>query len=84
MTYENLRPHVDDKGYFRGTEVLWNVEDVETIAKQEGCEISEEDMKRVLIASFADNEWLMEQIQWAIQDTMRWMIDEGEIKPLNK
>lgn len=84
MTYEDLRPHVDDEGYFRGSEVMWNIEDVEMIAQQEGYEISEEDMKRVLIASFADNEWLMEQIRSAIESTMHYMIYEGELKPLNK
>ena len=80
MTYEDLRPHVDDEGYFRGAEMLWNIEDVEMIAQQEGYEISEEDMKRVLIASFADNEWLMGEIRSAIESTMDWMIRQGEIK----
>lgn len=80
MDYEDLRPHVDDEGYFRGAEMLWNIEDVEMIAQQEGYEISEEDMKRVLIASFADNEWLMGEIRSAIESTMDWMIRQGEIK----
>jgi hypothetical protein len=38
----------------------------------------------VLIASFEDNEWLMEQIRSAIESTMDWMIIKGELKPLNK
>ena len=83
MDYEDLRPHVDDEGYFRGAEVLWNIEDVEMIAQQEGYEISEEDMERVLIASFADNEWLMGEIRSAIETTMDYMIRQGELKPLN-
>ena len=82
--YEDLRPHVDDEGYFRGAEVLWNIEDVEMIAQQEGYEISQEDLKRVLIASFVDNEWVMEQIRSAIETTMYFMIEEGELKPVNK
>lgn len=84
MNYEDLRAHIDDEGYFRGAEMLWNIEDVEMIAQQEGYEISEEDLKRVLIASVGDNEWLMEQIRSAIESTMHWMIGEGAIKPLNK
>lgn len=84
MDYEDLRPHVDDEGYFRGAEMLWNIEDVETIAQQEGYELTQEDMKRVLIASFHDNEWLMEQIRSAIESTMHWMIGQCELKPLNK
>ena len=84
MNYEDLRPHVDDEGFFRGAEMLWNIEDVEMIAQQEGYELTQEDLKRVLIASFADNEWLMEQIRSAIESTMHWMIGQGELKPLNK
>ena len=80
MKYEDLRPHVDDEGFFRGAEMLWNIEDVEMIAQQEGYELTEEDMKRVLIASFADNEWLMGEIRSAIESTMDWMIRQGEIK----
>lgn len=81
MDYEDLRPHVDDEGYFRGAEMLWNIEDVETIAHEEGYELTQEDLKRVLIASFADNEWLMGEIRSAIETTMDWMIRQGELKP---
>lgn len=80
MNYEDLRPHVDDEGFFRGAEVLWNIEDVEMIAQQEGYELTQEDMKRVLIASFADNEWLMDQVRSAIESTIVYMIEEGQIK----
>ena len=75
--YEDLRAHVDDEGYFRGAEVMWNIEDVEMITQQEGYELTQEDMKRVLIASFHDNEWLMEQIRSAIESTMHQMMIEG-------
>ena len=79
--YEDLRARVDDEGYFRGAEVMWNIEDVEMIAQQQGYEISEEDQRRVLIASFHDNTWLMEEINMTIRDTMDWMIKQGELKP---
>lgn len=84
MNQEDLRTLIDDEGYFRGSEVMWNIEDVEMIAQQQGYEISEEDQKRVLIASLQDNTWLMEEINMTIRDTMDWMIKQGELKPLSK
>lgn len=72
---------INDEGYYIGPEVQWNLEDVEVIAARKfKLELSEEDLKRVLIASIQDNEWLMERFQQAIEDTIDYMINEGELK----
>jgi hypothetical protein len=71
---------INDKGYYVGPEVQWNAEDVEAVAVSNfDLHLSQEDLKRVLIASIQDNEWLMERFNDAINDTIRHMINEGEL-----
>ena len=72
---------INDKGYYVGPEVQWNTEDVEAVAVSNfDLHLSQEDLKRVLIASIQDNEWLMEKFRDTISDTIRYMMDNGELK----
>lgn len=72
---------ISKDGFYVGPEVQWNVDDVEAIAMNEfKLELSQEDLKRVLIASFQDNEWLMERMHDCISDTIHYMLGQGELK----
>ena len=75
---------ISKEGFYVGPEVQWNVDDVEAIAISDfELELSQEDLKRVLIASFQDNEWLMEKMHDCIKDTIHHMLLEGELtKPI--
>ena len=76
---------INEEGFYVGPEVQWNVDDVEAIAMNEfELELSQEDLKRVLIASFQDNEWLMERMHDCINDTIIYMISQGELKRTEK
>ena len=44
-----------------------------------GLSLPRSDYERILVASFEDNDWGMERMQQAIQDTIRYMIDNGEL-----
>ena len=70
---------INDEGYYTGPELQWNVEDVEVACERIGLTLTESDYERILVASFEDNDWVMERMQQAIQDTIRYMIDNGEL-----
>lgn len=70
---------INDEGYYTGPELQWNVEDVEVACERIGLSLSESDYERILIASFEDNDWVMERMQQAIQDTIQYMMDNGEL-----
>ena len=72
--------NINKEGYYTGTELQWNVEDVEIFAQANDMEFSQEDYKRILIATFEDNEYLMNMIQECIGTTIDYMLDEGELK----
>ena len=72
--------NINKEGYYTGSEVQWNVEDVEIFAQANDMEFSQEDYKRILNATFEDNEVLMETIQESIGLTIDFMLDEGELK----
>lgn len=72
--------NINKEGYYTGTELQWNVEDVEIFAQANDMEFSQEDYKRILIATFEDNEYLMNVIQECIGTTIDYMLDEGELK----
>ena len=74
---------INKEGYYIGSEVQWNVEDVEIFAQANDMEFSQEDYKRILKATFEDNQMLMEVIQESIGLTIDFMLDEGELKKLN-
>jgi hypothetical protein len=74
---------INKEGYYIGSEVQWNVEDVEIFAQANDMEFSQEDYKRILIATFEDNEMLMSAIQESIGITIDYMLDEGELKRKN-
>jgi hypothetical protein len=71
---------INKEGYYIGSEVQWNVEDVEIFAQANDMEFSQEDYKRILIATFEDNEMVMNAIQESIAITIDYMLDEGELK----
>ena len=70
---------INDEGYYVGPEMQWNVEDVEVACERIGLSFTESDYERILIASFMDNDWLMERIQQSIQDTIQYLIDNGDL-----
>ena len=72
--------NINGEGYYTGPELQWNVEDVEWFAQANDMEFSQEDYKRILNATFEDNELLMETIQESISLTIDFMLDEGELK----
>ena len=74
---------INEEGYYTGSELQWNVEDVEIFAQANDMEFSQEDYKRILKATFEDNQMLMETIQESIGLTIDFMLDEGELKKLN-
>ena len=74
---------INKEGYYIGSEVQWNVEDVEIFAQANDMEFSQEDYKRILIATFEDNEMLMNAIQESIGITIDYMLDEGELTRKN-
>ena len=74
---------INKEGYYIGSELQWNVEDVEIFAQANDMEFSQEDYKRILIATFEDNEMLMSAIQESIGITIDYMLDEGELKRKN-
>jgi len=75
---------INDEGYCTGPEMQWNVEDVEVTCERMGLSLTESDYERILIASFQDNEWMMERIQQAIETTVQYLIDEGELPNPNQ
>ncbi len=74
---------INKEGYYTGSELQWNVEDVEIFAQANDMEFSQEDYKRILKATFEDNQMLMEVIQESIGLTIDFMLDEGELKKIN-
>mgnify|MGYP001439148914 FL=1 len=74
---------INKEGYYTGPELRWNIEDVEIFAQANDMEFSQEDYKRILKATFEDNQMLMEVIQESIGLTIDFMLDEGELKKLN-
>ena len=70
---------INDEGYYTGPKLQWNVEDVEVACERIGLSIPESDHERILVASFEDNDWVMERMQQAIQDTIQHMMDNGEL-----
>jgi len=74
---------INKEGYYTGSELQWNIEDVEIFAQANDMEFSQEDYKRILKATFEDNQMLMEVIQESIALTIDFMLDEGELKKLN-
>ncbi len=74
---------INKEGYYTGSELQWNVEDVEIYAQANNMEFSQDDYKRILKATFEDNQMLMEIIQESIGITIDYMLDEGELKKLN-
>lgn len=75
--------NINKEGYYIGSELQWNVKDVEIFAQANDMEFSQEDYKRILIATFEDNEMVMNAIQESIGITIDYMLDEGELKRKN-
>ena len=75
--------NINKEGYYTGCELQWNVEDIEIFAQANDMEFSQEDYKRILNATFEDNEMLMGFIQESIGTTIDFMLDEGELKSNN-
>ena len=74
---------INKEGYYIGPELEWGVEDIEYFAEANDMEFSEEDCKRILRATFEDNEMVSKAIQKSIAITIDYMLDEGELKRKN-
>ena len=74
---------INKEGYYIGPELQWGVEDIEYFAEANDMEFSEEDCKRILRATFEDNEIVSKAIQKSIAITIDYMLDEGELKRKN-
>ena len=74
---------INKEGYYTGPELQWGVEDIEDFAEANDMEFSEEDCKRILRATFEDNEMVSKAIQESIAITIDYMLDEGELKRKN-
>ena len=73
---------INEDGLYVGSELKWGVDDVRNALEHFGMATttSNEDVERILIASFQDNHMLMQQINEAIGDTIVYMIEEGQLK----
>ena len=71
---------IDEDGFYAGSELKWSLEDVLIALNEMNMTASKEDLERVLIASFQDNDMLMQYINDAIGDTIVYMIEEGQLK----
>ena len=74
---------INEDGLYAGSEIIWGVEDVYTVAKDLGVRISTNDAKRVLIAALEDNYDLMGFINEEIAKTIEYM-DEQQLIELNR
>jgi len=73
--------NINKDGVFIGAEMQWGVEDVTRILFERGKHASSrEDLERILLASFEDNEMVMNAINESIVITIDYMLDEGELK----
>ena len=69
---------IDEHGSYVGAELQWSIDDVFMVAKDMRVKISDEDAKRVLIATLQDNYDLMNFICEAIANTIEYM-DEQQL-----
>ena len=74
---------INEDGFYAGSEIIWGVEDVYTVAKDLGVRISTNDAKRVLIAALEDNYDLMGFINEEIAKTIEYM-DGQKLIELNR
>ena len=74
---------INEDGLYAGSEIIWGVEDVYTVAKDLGVRISTNDAKRVLIAALEDNYDLMGFINEEIAKTIEYM-DGQQLRELNR
>ena len=56
--------------YYEGVELKWSTEDVPIRATDLDIELTEEEAESILIASFEDNEYIMEMIGEVICGTI--------------
>jgi len=64
---------IDEHGSYVGCELQWSIDDVFMVARDMRVKISDEDAKRVLIATLQDNYDLMNFICEAIGNTIEYM-----------
>jgi len=72
---------IDEDGFYAGSELKWGVDDVRNALEHFGMATttSNEDVERILIATFQDNHMLMQDINDAIGNTIEFMIEEGQL-----
>jgi hypothetical protein len=73
---------INPEGFYTGPEVQWNVEDVECLAQRLGYDLDEATLERVLIATFEDNDGLMNDISRHIEATIEYMDNTNTLHPV--
>ena len=76
-----MSDQISKQGFYKGAELMWGLQDVEIVARDYGYKLTDEDLKRVLIAAFEDNEDIMMRIREDIESTLIALIDSGDVKP---
>lgn len=71
---------IDDNGIYTGSELKWGLEDVLRVLNESNMTAPKEDLERILIASFQDNDVLMHFMNETIESTIDYMIEEGQLK----
>ena len=62
--------------YYNGSELLWSIADVQDQADNLDIRIDDKEAKRILYATFKDNEYLMQIINEMITDNIIKYNDE--------
>lgn len=70
---------IDEKGFYTGSELKWGTMDVSRILDEMNVTASEDDLERILIASLRDNDAVLQKINEAIEDTITFMTEEGQL-----
>ena len=72
---------INEDGFYAGSELKWGMDDVRNALERfdMATTTSNEDVERILIATFQDNHMLMQDIFYAIEKTIEFMIEEGQL-----
>jgi len=73
---------INEDGFYAGSELKWGLDDVRNALEHFGMATtaSNEDVERILIASFQDNDVVMHFLNETIESTIDYMIEEGQLK----
>jgi hypothetical protein len=75
-----MKQLINEDGFYAGSELKWGLEDVLRVLNESNMTAPKEDLERILIASFQDNDVLMHFLNETIESTIDYMIEEGQLK----